>query len=179
VDLPLHPPFVHLPLGLSVLLPFLVGGLAWLVRKRRAGRGAWLLVIGLQVLLVGSAVTATITGERDGRQVERVTGRGPIDTHEDAAQLFLLAAFLGLGLLIAALAMKQRAFVLTLAATALALLTAGLGARTGYRGGELVYRHGAAGAHEVSGRRPVPGGPGSGPGRRGPNSQTGNAVTRP
>ncbi len=149
MDLPTHPPFVHLPLALAVLLPLLIAGLAWLVWRKRAGRPAWLLVVGLQVMLAGSAMVATITGEADGHRVEQVTGRGPLDAHEDAAQFFLLAAVLTLGLLVAGVAMTERALALTLAAGVVALVTAGLGVRTGYRGGELVYKHGAATAHDM------------------------------
>ncbi len=149
MDLPLHPALTHIPLSLALLLPVLIGALAWLLWRERARGGVWLLVVGLQVVLVGSATVATFTGETDARQVERVTGRAAIDAHEDAAQLFLLAAVLTLGLLLAALGFKERALALTLAAGALALATTALGLRTGYRGGELVYRHGAARAHEA------------------------------
>ena len=142
-----------MPLALAVVVPLLVCGLLWLVWRRRAGAGAWALVIGFQVLLVGSASVATITGEDDARQVEQVTGRAPIDAHEDAAQLFLLAAALTLGVLIAASAIERRALALIAAAAALSLGTAALGVRTGYRGGELVYRHGAAAAHDTDASR--------------------------
>lgn len=148
MGLPLHPLVVHVPLCLALLAPALVGGLAWLVWRRRAGGVEWLFVVGIQLVLVASTVTATITGEDDGRQVESVVGRVPIDAHEDAAQIFLVAAVSTLGLLIGAAALTRHALALLLGAFVIALVTAVLGVRTGHKGGELVYRHGAASAHD-------------------------------
>lgn len=146
-ELPLHPTLVHLPLALVVLLP-LVAAFA-LIAGYRSGnaKSPWAMVVLLHVLLAASAVFAAKAGERDEEKVEAVlASEEPLETHEEAGELFLRASLAllllaALGLAPGRLGMTSRA----LASVAfLGLLV--LGIRAGHSGGLLVYRHGAGAA---------------------------------
>ncbi len=148
-NLPLHPVIVHLPMALAVLVP-LVAALAllswwrgWLPRR------AWLLVIGLQAALAVGALLAMNTGERDEDRVERIVGESALEAHEGAAKLFTIGAFGVLVLMLGPMLGRREKVQkgLALAASAATLGVAGLGLNVGHKGGELVYRHGAASAY--------------------------------
>ncbi len=144
---PLHPAIVHLPIALAVLIPCLaILGIS-LVHKRFLPTGSWALVVLLQAALVGSGWLALETGEEEEERVERVVAERHIETHEEAAERFLLLAGIallasGAGLLPGTMGTVGRA-VGTLAT--LGVLVAGVS--VGHSGGELVYKHGAANAY--------------------------------
>ena len=144
--LPLHPKLVHLPLGLSVILPLiaLVLLVAWW--RGWVKPSCWRLVIGLQLVLVASAFFAMETGEEEEELVEEVVAERYIEPHEEAAELFFWATVVVLGLAFAGAVLPgQRARQLVaLATVAGTFAVLALGIRTGQAGGELVYRHGAA-----------------------------------
>lgn len=147
---PLHPAIVHLPIALAVLIP----GLALLaILAIRAGFvpvRTWSAVILLNALLVGSSWLAIETGEAQEEKVEGVVAERNIESHEEAAQRFLVVA-IGAGLVSAAglLAGRRGAIgrTATLAASA-AVLVAGIA--VGHSGGQLVYRDGAASAYATN-----------------------------
>lgn len=163
---PLHPMIVHLPLALAVLMPLLAFA-AWISwwREWLPGRRAWGMVLTLQALLLIAGVAALRTGENEEEFVEPVVSEHVLETHEEAAQVFVTAAGVILGLCVLPLVvpgdgLRRGAAALAAAAT---LVVAGLAVRTGKAGGELVYRHGAAAVYQQAGvRAPSTGAPASG-----------------
>lgn len=143
-ELPLHPAIVHLPLGLSMVMPLLT--LALLVGRRWLGPPAVALVAGLQVLVLAGALAAERTGEEAEEGAERQNvPHDIIHEHEERAELFTLLAGITALSLIAAAAAKERKPALPLIGVGALLSAATLaqGLRTGHEGGELVFEHGA------------------------------------
>jgi uncharacterized membrane protein len=148
---PLHPAVVHFPIVLMFLLPLAALAALWYGRKHSERRGAWVLTTALAGALTLSAWVAVETGERDEEGVEQVVPEPALETHEEAAERFLLLSagvlvIAGAGLLHGRLGSAAR-----LATTAGALGLVAAGAMVGHSGGELVYRHGAASAHATAG----------------------------
>lgn len=144
---PLHPAVVHFPIVLTFLLPLVALASLWRIRQGAPARSAWRVPAAVAGALTASAWLAVETGERDEEAVERVVAEAPLESHEEAAERFLLlsgAVFLvaGAGLLHGPAGAAAR-----LTATVGALGLVGAGALVGHSGGELVYRHGAAAAH--------------------------------
>lgn len=146
--IPLHPALVHLPMGLSVVLPLVAIAVALALWRGKLGRPSWWVVVGLQAMLVGGAFVALNTGERDEERVEAVVPEAAIEAHEDAAKQFTLGAVLTLVLAGAGLLRRSDRWLrASSVATAVAsLLVLGLGLRVGHAGGELVYAHNAGAA---------------------------------
>lgn len=163
----LHPAVVHVPLGLAVVMPFLLGAMVWAVVTRRIPGRVWLLALVLQGTLVGAAALALRTGEQDEDRVEGRAGESAVEAHERAAQAFTIAA--GATFLAAAVALvlrNRRRLFLAAGGTSVALsvLMLVLGIQTGSRGGALV--HGGAGVATGTGAAQA-GGEKAGPGERG------------
>lgn len=144
---PLHPAVVHLPIALAVLIPGLAILAILLIRNGFLPARSWALVVLLQALLVGSTGLALETGEDQEERVERVVAERPIETHEEAAERFLMLA--GVGLLASAAGLlPRRVGAAGRFATALVtLVVLAAGVSVGHSGGELVYQHGAASAY--------------------------------
>jgi uncharacterized membrane protein len=148
---PLHPAVVHFPIVLMFLLP-LAALWAVLYRRRHPERhGAWVLTTALAGALTLSAWVAVETGERDEEKVEEAVPEVSLETHEEAAQRFLLLSagvlvLAGVGLLRGRIGSAAR-----LATTAGAFGLVAAGAMVGHSGGDLVYRHGAAAANAAAG----------------------------
>ncbi|HLU38194.1 MAG TPA: DUF2231 domain-containing protein [Planctomycetota bacterium] len=145
---PLHPMVVHLPMALSVLMPVLAGILCVATWRGWLPGKSWLLVIAAQALLVGSGFVALRTGEHDEDRVERVVAKSVIHEHEEAAEVFVDAGLVALGIALLPMFLGRSRWVgsarlLTLFAM---LAVSGLGYRVGKAGGALVYEHGAAAA---------------------------------
>jgi len=153
---PLHPAVVHLPLGLAAILPLvtLLGALA--VRGGWLQPRSWAYVVGLHVLLAGSAFVAVETGESEEDRVEKVVAERLVDAHHDRAEVFLWISIGALvisggGLLAGSAGGAARAA--TVVASAVVLGSAIL---TGDAGGGLVYKHGAANAYLHPGAAATP-----------------------
>lgn len=145
--LPLHPAFVHVPLGLAFVLPIVAAGLALALWRRKLPRSAFGVLIALQMILVGAGLLAMQLGERDEERVERVVPERLIDAHEERGEAFVWAAGAVLAGAVAVLVVPAGAAAGVAAAVAAGTLAvAALGAVAGEAGGELVYRHGAAAA---------------------------------
>jgi len=144
---PLHPAVVHFPIALAVLLPVVVA-VVLLARSRGAtNRWLWGVVVVLQATVVLSGFVAKQTGETDEEVVEEVVPHDALEAHEEAADRFVLVSLVVLAASVAGLSsggLGRAARPLTLLG-AVAVLVAGW--QVGHAGGELVYRHGAAGAH--------------------------------
>jgi uncharacterized membrane protein len=149
---PLHPAVVHLPLALAVLIPaFAILGTG-LIYKRLLPERSWILLVALQALLVGCTWVALETGEQEEERVEQVVAEDPIETHEEAAERFLLLT--GIGLLVsgAGLLSGSKGFIGRVAGTVATIAVLAAGISVGHSGGELVYKHGAANSYLDSSR---------------------------
>lgn len=145
---PLHPAIVHFPVVLAILLPLAAAAVLLATLRRGTSRPAWLAVVALAALLVGSSWLAIETGEREEEAVERVlASEAPLSRHEERADQFLALAVVVLATTLVGLANGRVGSVGRAAAllATVALLPAGI--RVGHSGGELVYRYGAAQAH--------------------------------
>jgi uncharacterized membrane protein len=148
-SMPLHPAIVHLPLAIAILMPLVASGFAWALWTGRVRPRAWLAVVALQALLLGSGLVATRTGEAEEERVENVIQKSALHRHEALADQFVWAG--GFTLVLAGLVLvvqrpaAVRALVSGVAAST--LVVAALGLRVGHAGGQLVYVHGAASAY--------------------------------
>ena len=88
---PLHPLIVHLPIAMTVLVPLF--GFGALIAIRRGARvlPVWGLATAMIALTLGSGLLAKETGEDEEDAVENVVPEEAIETHEDAADAFVLA----------------------------------------------------------------------------------------
>lgn len=146
-NLPLHPALVHLPLALAVLVP-LVALFVWLGQKSgKLSPQTWMLVIGLQLLLVGSGYLSMQLGENDEETVEHfVKNEAAIETHEEAAELFVFSEAALLVLIIAAGFLGKIPYLKPFSVlTSVVLMITALNA--GHTGGKLIYEEGAAQAY--------------------------------
>lgn len=158
--LPLHPSIVHVPLGLAFVVPLVAIGLTVALWRRALPRSAFVVLIGLQAVLVGGGVVAMKLGERDEKRVERVVPEKLIEAHEEQAEAFVWAGALVLAGAVAVLIVPAGAATGVAAAVAAGTLAvAALGALAGHAGGELVYRHGAASAYLPGGAPGAAGAP--------------------
>ena len=151
---PLHPAIVHFPIVLTVLAPVVVAAALVAIRRGASAFRAWSIPTAVFAALVLSAWMATLTGEREEDRVERVVAEQPIESHEEAAELFLYSAVAVLAVSLVGLVggAPGRTGRAVTAVGALALVAAGW--NVGHSGGELVYRHGAARAYMDGGAPP-------------------------
>ena len=145
--MPLHPLIVHFPIVLTFLLPISIVAALWAVRKGTPPRRGWSFPVIVAAALAVSALVASRTGESEEERVERVVAENAIETHEEAAERFVVLSGV---LLVVSLAgflprtVGQAARIVTTAG-ALGLVAAGV--QVGHSGGTLVYREGAASAY--------------------------------
>lgn len=153
-----HPKVVHVPLALGVLMPLVAGGLVFAWWRNWLPARAWLVAVGLQLVLFASGALALRTGEVDEERVERVVAERLIEAHEEAAETFVWGSGAVLAIMLAAAALGRNRLGQPTAAVAVlgTLVVLGLGYRTGQAGGSLVYEHGAAQAYGASGARDIP-----------------------
>jgi uncharacterized membrane protein len=144
---PLHPLIVHFPIVLVVLLPVVAVIALWMIRRGAAPKRAWSVPLVVAGALALSSWLAVQTGEREEDRVETVVSEAPIESHEEAAETFLLLS--GAMVLLAAggLAPGRAGQAVRLVATVGTVLLVGAGVQVGRTGGDLVYRHGAASAY--------------------------------
>ena len=107
--LPLHPAIVHVPLGLSVVLPLLAIAFAWALWRGRIGRGVWATLVGLQAVIVVAGLVALRSGHEAAHQVRGQVPRAAIHTHEERAEAFEWLAGATLVLAVGVLVVPGRA----------------------------------------------------------------------
>lgn len=148
-----HPKVVHLPIALGILMPLVAMGLLLAWWRGWLPPRAWAVAVLLQALLLGSGVVALRTGEAEEDTVERIVPESALETHEEAAEVFVWASggVLVLMGLAGVLGTRRTGLPLAAAATVGTLVVLGLGYRTGDAGGALVYQHGAAQAYAAPG----------------------------
>ena len=137
----LHPAVVHVPVGLALILPLLVVGMA-LARWRGWLRPrSWIVVVVLQVLILGGALLAQQTGEALEDHGEQIAGEQAVEAHEESAEVFTVAAGVSLLLFGSVLFVGARkpSAVLLLTSVAASLLVALLAARAGQLGGKVTH----------------------------------------
>ncbi len=148
MQVPFHPTIVHFPLVLTFILPILILIFAFMIKKNKMSRYAWLIIIGLQAATTISGYVAMNAGGNDEDQVEKVVNKKLIHEHEDAAEVFVGSTVILLALSIAAFFLKQEIqFKFNVGVGLLSLISCFLAYKAGELGGELVYKHGAAGAY--------------------------------
>jgi len=149
--MPFHPGFVHLPIALSLILPFLTLVLIFFINKKWADPKVWLVVIGFHLLLTGSGYLSLETGETEEDKVEKVVQKKYIHEHEEAAEIFVGSSVIALCLSIVAFFINDKfKNKMRLLVFVISLLSGVLSIRTGHLGGELVYKHGAASAYKAT-----------------------------
>lgn len=144
---PLHPAIVHLPIALSILLPFFAVGALVAIRRGARPIKAWGVTTALFAALTLSSWAAVETGEQQTERVEQVIAEAPIETHEEAAEAFLLFSLGVLAVAAVGLTSGKIGTVARVAGTVGALALVGAGYQVGHSGGKLVYQYGAASAY--------------------------------
>jgi hypothetical protein len=147
---PLHPAVVHLPIALAVLVPAFAVGALWAIRRGARPLRAWGIATAMLAALSLSSWLAVETGEQADEQVEAVVPDAPIETHEEAAEAFLMLSVIVLGVAAVGLRTGRIGQVARALGTVGAVALLGAGWRVGHSGGALVYRHGAASAYTDS-----------------------------
>jgi uncharacterized membrane protein len=144
---PLHPAIIHFPIVLMLLLPIVAVGALWAIRHGSSVHRAWSIPLVGAAALAASAWLSVETGQQQSKRVERIVSEQPVETHEEAAELFLtlsgaLVVVAAAGMIRGTLGRSAR-IVATVGTLGLAVT----GVRVGATGGELVYTHGAANAY--------------------------------
>jgi uncharacterized membrane protein len=147
MSVPLHPEFVHLPLGLAFILPVLAIGFAWALWTGRVRSRAWITIVALQCVLLGAGLIAMNTGEQEEERVERVVPETAIKQHEELAEQFLWATGITLVLAASVLVFPRIRRALTLVTVVGTIAVTASAIRVGHAGGQLVYTHNAGAAY--------------------------------
>ncbi len=135
----IHPMIVHFPIAL-LIVGLLADSIGLFSKKDFFSKaGFYLLILGTL-----GVIAAYFSGNLAG---DGVTEAGPLkqalETHEDAAELSILLISIAALVRIAFVAIKKYSGSLKWVAFALFLIGVLSIARTGYYGGELVYKHAA------------------------------------
>ncbi len=135
----LHPMLVHFPIAL--LIVGFLSDLAGLIAKRPffTRSGMYLSLLGA-LGVIAAYVSGTIAG--DGLS-EAGALKQALERHEGAAELTLWITLLAAVTRAVVVLMKERGARLLWIALVLAAAAVGSVARTGYYGGELVFKHAA------------------------------------
>ena len=153
---PHHPAVVHLPIALALLVPLLAFFALLASRLDFLPERAWVFVVLLQALLVGSAWLATETGEAEDERVEKVVAEHHIHAHHERAERLMIGAGVALLVIGAGLAPGRVGELARPLGLALSLAVAALAVDVGRSGGALVYEHGAASAYTGEVPHPPP-----------------------
>lgn len=150
---PLHPALVHFPIVLALLLPLVVAGALVAMKRGAPARTAWLAPVVLAFLLLVSTWVTVETGEEQEEMVEDVVSEQALETHEEAAKLFLALSVVSALVVGAGVAPGRAGRIGRGAGAAMSLVLAVAVFTVGRSGGELVYTHGAAQAYVASATR--------------------------
>ncbi len=134
----LHAMLVHFPIAL-VLVAF-VSELAGFLLKKKFYQQTSLYLLVLAAL---GAIAAYLTGDAAGDGMEGGSLHQALEIHEEAATFTLWITIAAAGAKIGLNLLANEIRWLTAVAFVLLLAAAGGVARTGYLGGQLVYRHAA------------------------------------
>lgn len=147
IPTPLHPAIVHLPIALTLLLPIFALGALWAIRRGVRANRAWGVTTALFAALSLSAWAAVQTGQAQEERVEDVVAEAPFESHEEAAESFLLLSLGVLGIAAIGLSAGKIGSAARVAGTVGSAVLLVAGYQVGHSGGQLVYRYGAASAY--------------------------------
>lgn len=135
----LHPMIVHFPIALLIVgFLFEIAG-AITKRESFTQTGFYLLILGAL-----GVIAAFITGSQAGSGItEEGALKQALENHEEAATLTIWIVSIAVAFRIALVLLKKFKGVLKMVSLALFLIAVLAIARTGYYGGELVYKHAA------------------------------------
>jgi len=156
---PLHPAIVHLPIALTILVPLFAVGALVAIRRGARPLVAWGITTALLSALAGSAWVSLETGEQQEDVVEAVVPERAFESHEEAAEAFLLLSVAVLGVASVGLLRNRAGSAARVVATVGTLALVVGGYRVGHSGGALVYTHGAASAYTSGTAGPAAEGP--------------------
>ena len=165
--LPFHPLFIHIPLGITIVVPFIALGQTIAIGRNWVPPKVWIAVIALLAALFVSCFIAENSGDAEEQKVVKFVRQELIEQHAEAADLFTTAAGVTLGFAIAAWVAVNWAplfarkkdpgklpqltarlgSILRIATVVLTFLMLAQGMQTGHRGGLLVYTYGACRAY--------------------------------
>jgi hypothetical protein len=119
---------------------------AWTGRIRTR---AWIALVALQAVLLGGALVATHTGEREEDRVEAIVPHAALEQHEAYAEQFVWAvgATPFAAGLVPVFRHRTISRALALATVTGTLIVAASALRVGHAGGQLVYVHNAGAAY--------------------------------
>ena len=153
-QLPLHPALVHVPIGLSVIMPLVFVGLLVALWRGKVTRRAFAAATALQSVVVLGGLLSFLTGSSDEERVESFVAEALIERHEQLAIFFVAIAAVVLVISAAAFLSPEkwtrRLGTLATVGSAAVLV---VGLLVGHAGGQLVYQHGAASAYTDSAPR--------------------------
>jgi uncharacterized membrane protein len=135
----IHPMLVHFPIAL-LIVGFLSETIAILFKKE------FFSTAGFYLLLLGATGVgaAYLTGQQAGDGITEVGSlKTALETHEGAAELTLWLVLIAAAVRIATAVFKKYTGIYKAAAYALFLCAVLSVGRTGFYGGELVYKHAA------------------------------------
>lgn len=139
---PLHPAVVHFPIVFMMLLPVAAFGALWAIRRGRKPLAAWAFPVVAAAALAASSWAAVESGESVSDGAEKVVGEQRVESHEEAAERFLL---LSTGVLVVMAAGFLRGNAGRAARTVGSVAALGLiiaGYQVGHSGGQIVYGDG-------------------------------------
>ncbi len=150
MQVPVHPMIVHFPLALTFILPILILVFAFLIKTNKMSPQGWLIIIGLQLMVVATGYISLETGENEEDLVAKVLDKKLIGEHEEAAETFVGSTVIVLVLSIGVFFIRNEfQFPVKIAIALVGLVSCYLAFLAGSLGGELVYKHGAASAYEM------------------------------
>lgn len=149
-NLPLHALIVHMPIALTVLVPVFVVVAFLLGRRLMKPAVAWAFPVGMLALLLASGFAADQTGEDQEEKVERVVPESALETHEEAAELFLIVTGAVLVLSAGGLVSNRLGATMRVVGGVGTLAVLAAGWNVGHSGGALVYQHNAGSAYSTT-----------------------------
>lgn len=147
---PLHPAIVHMPIALTLLVPLFAAGAIVLIGRGARPMRAWGVAAAMLALLSLSAFVSLETGESQEDRVESVVPEQALESHEEAAKVFLALSLGVLGVAVLGLVTGKVGTVARYTAAVGTLVLVVAGYQVGHSGGELVYTHGAAAAYTAN-----------------------------
>lgn len=148
MQVPFHPLIAHFPLTLAFILPVLIVIFAFMIKINKMTPRGWLIIVGLQLVTTITGYVALESGEIEEELVQKVVPKEYIHEHENTAEIFVGSTVIALVVSIAAFFLrKELQFYVKLCVALLSLVSCFFGYKTGKLGGELVYKHGAAGVY--------------------------------
>lgn len=145
-EMPLHPLFVHFPIVLATMIPFLA--IIFLIGIKRGyfNPQVWVVVVIIAALYTISSLVAVELGEDEEDIVKKVVAHAALEEHEEAGEMipWVAGGIFLISLTPLALKYRTRLQLLTVLVSALGLAPV---IEAGHSGGLLVFEHGAPRAY--------------------------------